>query len=573
MPANESVSYVHDATGQLTSLTRNGVPTTYAITQQGQGGRFVANKRVNYNYNAAGQVSSMERHSHLTNPALVMASLNSYDNLGRAVFMQHYTPSLSFAMYTSAFDAAGRMTASGRTTAGGMPANESVSYVHDATGQLTSLTRNGVPTTYGYDATGNRNYGAYGVGANNRITTDGVYSYTYDNEGNITVKQKISNPAEATYCAYDHRNRLVAFSEFGPYAKNVLYEYDVFNRRIAKSIDKDGYAIAYGYVPTYFVYDTRSTQRLSTGDDIVLALKADGALANRYLHGPAVDEILADENQYGGVLWALRDQFYSVRDLIDHAGGHYNHFDYDAFGNVIGEMKLASQGHLVHAYGFQSRERDQESLLNYHRNRYYDAQIGRWRSEDPIGFDAGDVNLNRFVGNAPTRARDPHGLKVAIQAVSERGTAEWVDMARDDAFFKLVLRALNEIVGTCATLSFTNIEYQNTGNAKFNGVNQRMVYAEIAYKEKNSRYCRCNVCWQQLKAAIDHQKTLILKRDDDVNRFGSKPESKNGKWDPDADSYDVWVDLGPVRSYGKLIQRLAEGSLLFRPSASLYGMS
>jgi RHS repeat-associated protein len=151
---------------------------------------------------------------------------------------------------------------------------------------------------------------------------------------------------------------------------------------------------------TYFVYDT---------DDIVLALKTDGALRNRYLHGPAVDEVLADENEYGGVLWALRDQFYNVRDLIDHAGGHYNHIDYDAFGNVNGEMKLASDGHLAHAYGFQSRERDQESLLNYHRNRYYDAQIGRWRSEDPIGFAAGDVNLNRFVGNAPSVNTDPTG--------------------------------------------------------------------------------------------------------------------------------------------------------------------
>jgi hypothetical protein len=82
-------------------------------------------------------------------------------------------------MYTSAFDAAGRMTSSGRTTAGAMPASESVSYVHDATGQLTNLNRNGVVVNYGYDATGNRNYGTYGVGTNNRITTDGTYSYTY----------------------------------------------------------------------------------------------------------------------------------------------------------------------------------------------------------------------------------------------------------------------------------------------------------------------------------------------------------------------------------------------------------
>jgi RHS repeat-associated protein len=44
-----------------------------------------------------------------------------------------------------------------------------------------------------------------------------------------------------------------------------------------------------------------------------------------------------------------------------------------------------------------------------HHNRYYNPAIGRWLSEDPIGFAAGDVNLNRFVGNAPTNAIDPTG--------------------------------------------------------------------------------------------------------------------------------------------------------------------
>jgi RHS repeat-associated protein len=66
---------------------------------------------------------------------------------------------------------------------------------------------------------------------------------------------------------------------------------------------------------------------------------------------------------------------------------------------------------LVHAYGFQSRERDQETQLNYHRNRYYNSAIGRWISEDPIGFDGGDYNLNRFVGNGPTNATDPEGQR------------------------------------------------------------------------------------------------------------------------------------------------------------------
>jgi hypothetical protein len=113
--------------------------------QQGQGGRYVVNKRVNYNYTVAGDVFVMERHSHLTNQALVMSSLNSYDLLGRPVFMQHYT-GVSLAMYTSAFDAAGRITSSGRTTAGAMPASESVSYVHDATGRCPD--HSGRPSSY-----------------------------------------------------------------------------------------------------------------------------------------------------------------------------------------------------------------------------------------------------------------------------------------------------------------------------------------------------------------------------------------------------------------------------------------
>jgi hypothetical protein len=44
----------------------------------------------------------------------------------------------------------------------------------------------------------------------------------------------------------------------------------------------------------------------------------------------------------------------------------------------------------------------------------YDPSIGRWLQEDPIGFDAGDVNLYCYVGNAPTVATDPSGLEIPI---------------------------------------------------------------------------------------------------------------------------------------------------------------
>lgn len=41
----------------------------------------------------------------------------------------------------------------------------------------------------------------------------------------------------------------------------------------------------------------------------------------------------------------------------------------------------------------------------------YDPTLGRWLEQDPIGFDAGDMNLYRFVGNDPTNSVDPSGLE------------------------------------------------------------------------------------------------------------------------------------------------------------------
>lgn len=40
----------------------------------------------------------------------------------------------------------------------------------------------------------------------------------------------------------------------------------------------------------------------------------------------------------------------------------------------------------------------------------YSPTQGRFITTDPIGFQAGDVNLYRFVGNHPTNATDPSGL-------------------------------------------------------------------------------------------------------------------------------------------------------------------
>jgi RHS repeat-associated protein len=86
-----------------------------------------------------------------------------------------------------------------------------------------------------------------------------------------------------------------------------------------------------------------------------------------------------------------------------------NHLTYDSFGNLVGQSNAAVDTR----YRFTGREFDGETGLYYYRARYYDAQVGRFIGTDPIGFNGGDANLYRYVGNNTTNATDPNGLASA----------------------------------------------------------------------------------------------------------------------------------------------------------------
>ena len=82
-------------------------------------------------------------------------------------------------------------------------------------GQLTSADHTvGTDEVFNYDDAGNRTGASIVVGDGNRIASDGQFSYTYDDEGNLTTKTNISTGAFTRY-AYDHRNRLTQADDFG----------------------------------------------------------------------------------------------------------------------------------------------------------------------------------------------------------------------------------------------------------------------------------------------------------------------------------------------------------------------
>ncbi len=66
-------------------------------------------------------------------------------------------------------------------------------------------------------------------------------------------------------------------------------------------------------------------------------------------------------------------------------------------------MAAGQTGYVDEAFSFAGRWLDQATGLQNNLNRWYDSKTGRWLSEDPLGFAAGDANLYRYVWNQPTR--------------------------------------------------------------------------------------------------------------------------------------------------------------------------
>ena len=166
---------------------------------------------------------------------------------------------------------------------------------------------------------------------------------------------------------------------------------------------------------TDFAYD---------GNQIALQFDKDGAgnvaatdMSHRYLYGPAVDQVLADERvtvQNGTlatseVLYPLTDAQGTVRDVALLSGTTttvVDHITYSGFGAVVSQTN-SSQGSL---FGNAGRPTDPATGLENDRARIYDAALMRFISEDPTYLTAGDTNVDRYCGNDPVNATDPSGL-------------------------------------------------------------------------------------------------------------------------------------------------------------------
>jgi YD repeat-containing protein len=248
------------------------------VAQSAQsGGNAVAYKRADFTYNAAGQLDTINRYAGTSYSSLVAGSTYGYDLAGRMTSLAYSLPvgsSGTAPAYVWTWDAANRITGEysrADTDAAGFGYDPGTyttwaqaTYNYDPAGQLTTTTSGSTTThavtysanwqnapqvgstpgaeDYGYDANGNEDGNGSVVSApnsttgDNQISSDGTYTYSYDNNGNLT-KQVAADGSETDY-SYDFRNRLTEVTSkdsSGRVTQQVDYVYDALNRLVGRT--------------------------------------------------------------------------------------------------------------------------------------------------------------------------------------------------------------------------------------------------------------------------------------------------------------------------------------------------
>jgi len=297
--------------------------------------------------------------------------------------------------------------------------SRTATYSYDNAGRLTGLTQlNGTVVSYTYDGANRL------TGLANRVSTGGSiiasYSFVLDGNGNRTdVVQQGSLPLgiEASSISYNYnttRNRLVSagsvsfgYDDEGQLASGygTAYTFDDAHRLTAIGTSYgftyngagDRIRVVRNGTETRYVYDASG--------NLIAEADANNVIQKYYIYGAGLLAMVTASND----LYCYHlDATGNTVALTNSAGAIVNKYAYTPFGTLSGNSieNIYQPFKFVGQYGVMT----EPNGLYYMRARYYDPNVGRFISEDPIGFDSGDTNLYAYVKNNPIMGVDPDGL-------------------------------------------------------------------------------------------------------------------------------------------------------------------
>jgi len=327
-------------------------------------------------------ISKVHQGVTMTHSAAALANFNaSYarDSLGRIT-----QRSFGDTLWNYVYDAHGHLTKYATIVAGDSLA--CVKDLHYMDGEHCTIvgTADTLRTqAFSYDSVGNRADNTPTLLAGNRLTSWLGYTLAYDSAGNLVRKSKSGFDQ---YLYWNSLGQLDSVKTMKSDTTLVSFGYDGFGRRVRKTV---GTA-----TPLRYIYDGAQIAVIDTaGTPMQIFTDYPGSETPHSVFDSVGKRRYFVTEIGAGSVWGLHDSTATVK----------NHYRYAPFGLLEDSSEVVKD-----PLRFASREYDPETRLYLNRARYYDPELARFISEDPIG-QSGGVNQYAYVGNDPINATDPSG--------------------------------------------------------------------------------------------------------------------------------------------------------------------
>jgi len=423
LPDGTSVAYHYDSLGRLTSVDDgHDHPLEFEYDRQD---RLITEHQswgtLRYGYDACGQLNrlrlpdnSVLDYHHAAGGALTGIDLNgarltahhvvggreqqrqqglllsdyAYDDQGRLTAHAIGKPQQPLYRRDYSYSANGNLELISDTRHGRR------SYQYDPQNRLTRVNhaRDDDPETFAHDPAANLfmqdRVGKPSV-KGNRLLMQGDRHYDYDAFGNLIRERRGTAQKLVTAYRYDCQHRLIGLKR--PDGQTASYRYDAFGRRIAKTVD--------GHTTEFFWQ----------GDNLVAESSKNHYRS--YLYEPGSFRPLAMLDGKGPrkacPFYYQLDHLGTPQELTDFSGEIVWSAKYNAYGKVS-RLQHGGGEQLEQPLRFQGQYFDAESGLHYNRHRYYNPDVGRYLTPDPIKL-AGGLIQYQYTPN-PTGWVDPLGL-------------------------------------------------------------------------------------------------------------------------------------------------------------------
>lgn len=313
----------------------------------------------------------------------------TYDNLGRntGVLSSYW----SLEVPEGGYDPLGNLREHKVSDSRGVVTSQ---YGYDHLYQLTSET--GLHShTYANDSLYNRvskDGAIHQINALNQLSDDSKTRYTYTTNGNL---ETMDDGQIFRQFEFDALDRLITVTEG---AEQYRYVYDFLNRRLSKSHFVKNGTDWQQQDQVRYLYQGQNEVGAVDETGKIVELRVLGLSRGAEIGGAVAHEIA------GTVLAPLHDFNGSVVSLITAAREVYGSYRYSAYGQVD-----TSAGSSWNPWQYSSKRLDPETGFNNFGRRHYNAEIGRWISPDPLGFEGGP-NLYAYLLNNPLTHFDLYGL-------------------------------------------------------------------------------------------------------------------------------------------------------------------